>query len=159
MRLALTLLSLLLHVLTRTASLCRNSHATSFSTQIADFLALQSQRMDAAALEARRARDEEASRKRALLASQIDDVTGGDSKRRRLNPAAIASTSEGATAAFRAANLNPGTATPSIAELPLDTVVDLLVATLQNVSATVLGTAIDVRPPPSLCLPAHRASP
>ncbi|GAA5853597.1 hypothetical protein JCM9279_005069 [Rhodotorula babjevae] len=123
--------------------LVKNSHATSFSTQIADFLALQAQRMDAAALEARRARDEEASRKRALLASQIDDVGGGDSKRRRLNPAASVSASEGATAAFRAANVNPGTATPSIAELPLDMVVDLLVATLQNVSATVLGTAID----------------
>ncbi|GAA5903829.1 hypothetical protein JCM8208_006591 [Rhodotorula glutinis] len=135
--------------------LVKNSHATSFSTQIADFLALQSKRMDTAALEARRARDDEASRKRALLASQIDDVGGGDSKRRRLNPAgaAAASASEGTTAAFRAANVNPGTATPSIAELPLDMVVDLLVATLQNVSATVLGTAIDtVRrnlPPPS----------
>ncbi|KPV75221.1 uncharacterized protein RHOBADRAFT_53229 [Rhodotorula graminis WP1] len=122
--------------------LVKTSHATSFSTQIADFLALQSQRMDAAALEARRARDDEASRKRALLASQIDDVGGGDSKRRRLNPAA-STASEGTTAAFRAANLNPGTATPSIAELPLDMVVDLLVATLQNVSAPVLGTAID----------------
>ncbi|BGP47764.1 hypothetical protein JCM10450v2_003629 [Rhodotorula kratochvilovae] len=116
--------------------LVKNAHATSFSSQIADFLALQSQRMELAAQEARRAREEEASRKRALLASQIDD--GASSKRRRLNPA-----QEDAAAAFRAANLNAGTATPSIAELPLETVVDLLVATLQNVSATVLGTAIE----------------
>ncbi|GAA6055098.1 hypothetical protein JCM3770_001798 [Rhodotorula araucariae] len=125
--------------------LVKNAHATSFSSQITDFLALQSQRMELAAQEARRAREEEASRKRALLASQIDD--GASSKRRRLNPAA-----EDAAAAFRAANVNPGTATPSIAELPLETVVDLLVATLQNVSSTVLGTAIEtVRrhlPPP-----------
>lgn len=106
--------------------------------------------MDAAAAEARRARDEEASRKRALLASQIEDGGGAHTKRRRLNSAgaaAAAAASEDATAAFRAANVNPGTATPSIAELPLETVVDLLVATLQTVSATVLGTAIEVRVP------------
>lgn len=90
--------------------------------------------MAQAAAEAQRRKDEEASKKRQLLASQIDEQ---QVKRRRLNP------SVDAVRLFSAANPAFERPPPSIADLPLETVVSSLIATLQNVSDPALATAIE----------------
>ncbi|GJN89003.1 hypothetical protein Rhopal_001974-T1 [Rhodotorula paludigena] len=120
--------------------LVKNSHASAYTSQIADFLAQQTQRMEVAASEARKQREEEASRKRQLLALQID---AQQHKRRRLNPAAAAEESGNIVRAFQAASANPLAVIPSIEGLASATVAELVVATLQNVSAAALSTAIE----------------
>ncbi|GAA5991312.1 hypothetical protein JCM11641_002820 [Rhodosporidiobolus odoratus] len=115
--------------------LLKNSHATSFQAQITSFLTIQSQRMELAAAQARQQRDEEASKKRALLTSQIDQ----QAKRRRLNP----SSSSDTVRAFSAANPAPDMQAPSIADLPLQAVIEGVVAVLESVSPASFGAAVE----------------
>ncbi|BGO91177.1 hypothetical protein NBRC10512_005729 [Rhodotorula toruloides] len=114
--------------------LMRSTHGSAYQSQITDFLNQQATRMAQAAAEAQRRKDEEASKKRQLLASQIDEQ---QVKRRRLNP------SVDAVRLFSAANPAFERPPPSIADLPLETVVSSLIATLQNVSDPALATAIE----------------
>ncbi|BGO96476.1 hypothetical protein NBRC10513v2_003408 [Rhodotorula toruloides] len=114
--------------------LMRSTHGSAYRSQITDSLNQQATRMAQAAAEAQRRKDEEASKKRQLLASQIDEQ---QVKRRRLNP------SMDAVRLFSAANPAFERPPPSIADLPLETVVTSLVATLQNVSDPALATAIE----------------
>lgn len=116
----------------------RSTHGSAYQAQINDFLSQQATRMAQAAAEAQRRKDEEASKKRQLLASQIDEQ---QVKRRRLNP------SVDVVRLFSAANPSFDRHPPSIANLPLETVVASLVATLQNVSDPALATAIEASVP------------
>ncbi|GAA6041092.1 hypothetical protein JCM8097_004714 [Rhodosporidiobolus ruineniae] len=127
----------------------KNNLAPSFSSQITDFLSQQATRMDAAASAARKQREDEASKKRQLLASQVDD--GLQQKRRRLNP------NDEVLRAFESAAPNPALAavgrSVAAVDLPVQLVVDTVVAVLQGVSPAAFSTAIEtVRrhlPPPS----------
>ncbi|CEQ40286.1 SPOSA6832_01874, partial [Sporobolomyces salmonicolor] len=114
----------------------RNSLANAFQPQITQFLAQQATRMDLAALDARKKREEDASKKRQLLSTQIDEHA---TKRRRLNPGVDL------LRAFGAANPNPAAlaTVPSATDAQLDTAVDVLLTVYQSLSDQALKAAIE----------------
>ncbi|GAA5867661.1 hypothetical protein JCM1840_006647 [Sporobolomyces johnsonii] len=116
--------------------LLKNSLANAFQSQITNFLAQQATRMDLAALDARKKREEDASKKRQLLSTQIDEHA---TKRRRLNP------SVDLVRAFGAANPNAAAlaAVPTATDAQLETAVDVLLTVYQNLSDQALKAAID----------------
>lgn len=113
---------------------CRNSHVNAFSGQINEFLGRQLQRMEQAANEARLQRDSETKRKRQLLVDGIQTSV----KRRRIDTAAPVDLS-----AFSFSAENP-LAKFDASSLPLQLVVDLVVANLQIVTEATLATVIQV---------------
>lgn len=111
----------------------RTGHGNAFATQITEFLARQSTRMEQAIIEARHQKEQEASRKRQALSDQI----AGSAKRRRLDVA------PGADARIFSASDNP-LASFDASSLPLPVVIDVLVATFQTISEASLTSAIEV---------------
>lgn len=112
----------------------RSGHGNAFSTQINDFLASQSARMEQAIFDARQQKDQEASRKRQTMSDQI----ASSAKRRRLD------STPGSDAQIFSAPDNP-LSTFDATTLPLPVVIDVLVATFQTINDTSLSSAIEVR--------------
>ncbi|GAA5855379.1 hypothetical protein JCM8547_009056 [Rhodosporidiobolus lusitaniae] len=113
--------------------LLKNNHASAFSTQITDFLHQQGTRMEKAAAQAKQQREEEASKKRQLLPSEIDH----QAKRRRLN------CNVDVVQAFSASHHLPLHAIPAAADLPVNVVVEAIVAVLQGTSPSAFSSAIE----------------
>lgn len=141
LRCAVRRLDALARVTSDTLAKLRTSSAAPFATKINDFLPVQQQRMDVAAQLARQAREAEASRKRQLLADDIEQA----SKRQRLGEGTSRPTAFAEAVARSGEMAAQPLATFDVKSLPVELVVELILASLITLTDDNFHEALQVR--------------
>lgn len=119
----------------------RTGQAGPYTAQITGFLHAQSGRMQKAAETAHKRRDEDASRKRSHIADVVEQQSS--SKRRKIG-SSITSFADAVAPVAAADQTTDAAASFDVTTLPVNIVIELIIANLQAVPSARLASAIDV---------------